>query len=108
MSLQALIHDALVAGLEPVALEVLNESHQHSVPRGSETHFKVVVVTPRFAGQSLVQRHRVVNGLLTEAFARGLHALAIHAYTPEQWDARGGTYPASPPCLGGSKHDKTA
>jgi len=103
MSMQATIHDALVHGLEPIVLEVENESHRHNVPRGSETHFKVTVVSARFEGLPLVARHRRVHELLAEPLARGVHALSIHAYTPEQWQARGEAVPTSPPCLGGGR-----
>jgi BolA protein len=49
----------------------------------------------------LVTRHRRVNALLHQELQTGLHALAIHALTPEEWYARGGLVRASPPCLGG-------
>lgn len=97
------IHDALVTEFEPSALEVINESGSHNVPRGSETHFKVVVVSERFAGKSPVARHRAVNKTLAAQLAGGVHALSIQAWTPEQWHERGGVIPPSPPCLGGSK-----
>lgn len=97
------IHDALVATFAPSVLEVINESNNHSVPRGSETHFKVVVVSDSFAGQSPVARHRAVNQALAAQLAGGVHALSIHAFTPAQWAERGGAVPPSPPCLGGSK-----
>jgi stress-induced morphogen len=104
MSRRASIHDKLVAGFAPSVLEVIDESGNHSVPPGSESHFKVVIVSEAFAGQALVARHRAVNGALADELRAGLHALSIHAYTPEQWRDRGGEVPASPPCLGGSKH----
>lgn len=97
------IHDDLVRGFAPVVLEVINESNNHSVPPGSETHFKVVVVSEAFAGQSPVARHRAVNKALAAQLAGGVHALSIQAFTPEQWAERGGVVPPSPPCLGGSK-----
>ncbi len=103
MSVQSTIHDKLVAALEPVALEVENESHRHSVPPNSETHFKVTVVAEAFEGKALVARHRAVNALLADELAAGVHALSIHAYTPEQWTSRGQAIPVSPPCMGGSK-----
>lgn len=103
MSRQQRIHDLLVTALEPVALEVHDESHGHNVPRGSESHFKVVVVSDRFDGLSLVARHRLVNEAVASEFAQGLHALAVHAYTPEQWQSRGHAFPSSPPCRGGGK-----
>lgn len=97
------IHDALVAHFAPLELEVVDESANHSVPRGSESHFKVVIVSPAFEDQAVIARHRAVHAALAEELAAGLHALSIHAWSPAQWLARGGQIPASPPCLGGSK-----
>ncbi len=97
------IHDELVRSFAPTVLEVINESHNHAVPRGSETHFKVVVVSEGFAGQSPVARHRAVNRALAAQLEAGVHALSIQALTPAQWAERGGVVPPSPPCLGGSK-----
>ena len=93
----------LHAGFAPAQLAVENQSDSHSGPRGRESHFKVVVVSERFAGQSLVQRHRAVNAALAEELRGGVHALSIEALTPEQWSARGGATLPTPPCLGGSK-----
>lgn len=101
--IQDAIHDELVRGFSPAVLEVINESNNHNVPRGSETHFKVVVVSEVFAGQSPVARHRAVNKALAAQLAGGVHALSIQAMTPAQWAERGGVVPDSPPCLGGSK-----
>jgi BolA protein len=101
--MQDAIHDRLVQAFTPTVLEVINESGNHSVPAGSETHFKVVVVSEAFAGQSLVARHRAVNSALAQQLATGVHALSIQALTAAQWSERGGVVPASPPCLGGSK-----
>jgi len=102
-SRREVIHDKLVAGFTTSVLEVIDESGNHSVPVGSESHFKVVIVSEAFAGQSPVGRHRAVNATLADELRAGLHALSIAAYTPEQWLARGGQVPTSPPCLGGSK-----
>jgi stress-induced morphogen len=101
--MQDAIHDRLVSAFAPSVLEVINESSNHSVPPGSETHFKVVIVSEAFGGQSLVGRHRAVNHALAQQLAGGVHALSIQALTPEHWRERGGVVPASPPCLGGSK-----
>ncbi len=65
-------------------LEVVNESYMHSVPRGSETHFKVVVVSTAFDGVGVLQRHRAVNTLLDPELKGGVHALSIVARTPAQ------------------------
>ena len=84
-------------------LEVINESDRHNVPPGSESHFKVVLVSGAFRDQGLLARHRMINQLLADELAGGVHALAIHAYTEQEWANRTGGAPLSPPCLGGGK-----
>jgi stress-induced morphogen len=106
MSVQQQI-EAKLAGALPLAhIEVVNESHMHSVPSGSETHFKVVLVSSDFDGKRAVARHQLVYGVLADELAGPVHALALHTYTVEEWQQRHGAAPASPQCLGGSKHDK--
>ncbi|XP_076439702.1 DNA-binding transcriptional regulator BolA-like [Babylonia areolata] len=81
--LESSIKKKLTDTFKPTVLQIVNESYMHNVPKGSETHFKVVVVSDSFEGASLVQRHRLVNTTLAEEFASGLHALSIVAKTPE-------------------------
>lgn len=100
MSIQASIERKVSEALTPTHLEVVNESGNHNVPPGSESHFRVVVVSDAFAGTRLVARHRRVNGVLAEELAGGVHALALHTYTPDEWADRGQA-PASPACRGG-------
>ena len=87
--------------LDPVHLEVANESHQHNVPPGSESHFRVLIVCAGFARQRPLARQRQVNALLADEFKRGLHALALLALSPDEWRA-GQPARQSPPCLGGN------
>jgi BolA protein len=104
MTRAEIIETKLREALAPEVLEVTNESHNHSVPAGSETHFKVVIVSRAFEAQSPVERHRTVNAALAELFGRGLHALTITSRTPAEWaTARGSAVAESPACLGGSK-----
>ncbi len=103
MSLQQAIENKLVETFRPLHLEVLNESFRHNVPKGSETHFKLVVVSDAFEGLRLVQRHQKVNALFMTEMKEGLHALSMETMTSGEWEERGGTVLASPPCLGGSK-----
>uniref|UniRef100_A0AAY4DWD8 BolA-like protein 1 n=1 Tax=Denticeps clupeoides TaxID=299321 RepID=A0AAY4DWD8_9TELE len=103
---EAAVRTKLTQALQPVHLEVLNESHMHAVPKGSESHFRVRVVSQQFEGVSLLQRHRLVNEALKDELSTCIHALAIEAKTPQQWDSNP-TVGKSPPCLGGSKHDNT-
>ena len=72
----------------------------HNVPRGSETHFKVVIVSEQFRDTKLIARHRMVNESLSEELQTGVHALSILAKTPEQW-TQGQTVEKSPACRGG-------
>lgn len=100
MSLQQQIEHKLRAALSPAHLDVDNESHRHNVPPGSESHFRVTVVSDAFESQPLLARHRRVNQALAEELAGPVHALALHTYTPREWEERNGA-PESPPCLGG-------
>ncbi|HTL00471.1 MAG TPA: BolA/IbaG family iron-sulfur metabolism protein [Pseudomonadales bacterium] len=102
MTVQSVIETKLTEALSPLHLEVINESGNHSVPAGSESHFKVVLVAAEFEGQRLIARHRRVNGVLADELANSIHALALHTYTEAEWRERFGAAPMSPPCLGGS------
>ncbi|HVH47333.1 MAG TPA: BolA family protein [Labilithrix sp.] len=101
MVLQQRIETKLRESLDPSHLEVINESHMHSVPKGSETHFKVVVVSSRFDGMSPVKRHQLVYGALAEEMRGGVHALAITSRSPAEWTASPEAN-ASPKCHGGT------
>lgn len=90
----------------PAHLSVLNESYMHSVPAGSETHFKVILVADSFVGKRQVQRHQAIYACLAEELKNGVHALALHTFSPDEWAATAAV-PASPNCMGGSKHDHT-
>jgi len=103
MTMQQTIEEKLSKALEPLQLEVVNESHMHNVPPGSESHFKVTLVAERFEQERLINRHRMVNAILEEELQGGIHALALHTMTPDEWFEKGGQSPASPQCLGGAK-----
>jgi BolA protein len=103
MSIETDITEKITQSLHPQHLEVINESHMHNVPPGSESHFKVVVVSDDFDGKMLVARHRLVNQALAEELAGPVHALALHTMTPAEWNEKGGAAPQSPPCMGGAK-----
>ncbi len=104
MSVQSEIEAKLKDGLQPAHLEVINESSNHNVPPGSESHFKVVIVTPAFDGKMLIARHRMINDILADELQHKIHAMALHTYTPVEWDELNANAPISPPCLGGGKN----
>lgn len=105
MIVEQRIREKLEAGFSPVHLDVKNESYMHSVPEGSESHFKVTIVSNDFDGQRLIARHRSVNQTLAEELKNDIHALAIHTYTEQEWRELNGQAPVSPPCHGGSLSD---
>lgn len=87
MRTQDWIAETLTRELSPTEIRVDDESDQHAGHAGSreggQTHFRIDVVSASFMGKSRIERHRIVNGLLADAFGRlGLHALAIRARAP--------------------------
>lgn len=83
----AMIEERLRAALEPVALEIEDESHKHAGHEGAKSgggHYRIRIVSPRFAGLNAVTRHRLVYQALGEAMGREIHALSIHALSPDE------------------------
>ena len=84
------IRNKLMTGLEPLHLQVVNESELHAGHRSSpgtgESHFRVTVVSEQFHGLSRLQRHRMINEILADELAGKVHALAVHAYAPGEFD----------------------
>jgi BolA protein len=80
-------------------LEVVNESHMHRSTPGAESHFKVIIVSAQFEGERLLGRHRKVNAILADELANAVHALALHTYTPSEWQQKGQA-PRTPSCVG--------
>lgn len=103
MVVQQRIEQKLLTEFSPAHLQVINESNNHNVPPGSESHFKVVMVSNVFGGKRLIQRHRLINALLKDELDNDIHALALHTYTTDEWEKAFGEYPNSPDCLGGGK-----
>ena len=96
------IRQKLEVEFTPAFLQVVNESFMHAVPEGSESHFKLVIVTDKFDMKRSVQRHQMVYKVLRDHLQQTVHALALPTYSPSEWASRGDA-PQSPDCLGGSK-----
>jgi BolA family transcriptional regulator, general stress-responsive regulator len=88
VSVEATIRGKLVRALAPTRLDIVNESHLHAGHRSSpgtgESHFRVLVVSPVFAGKSRLARQRLINETLAEELKTQIHALAISAYAPDE------------------------
>ncbi|BCA94778.1 regulator of murein genes BolA [Legionella antarctica] len=104
MSRKERIVQQLTCELSPSFLSVDDESGNHHVPEGAQTHFKVIAVSAEFTGLSRVARHRLVNHLLCQEFAQGLHALSLHLYSSEEWAQRSKSILNSPACKDGYKN----
>ncbi len=81
MDIEEYIRKQITEHLNPSHLEVVNESHLHIGHAGDDgsgqTHFKVVVVSGKFDGMQTLQRHRLVNDIVSDSFNNGLHALSL-------------------------------
>lgn len=81
------IERRLRLAFEPVAFELLDQSHRHAGHAGAADgrgHFQVRLVSSRFAGQVPLARHRAVYAALGELMQTDIHALAIQAQTPDE------------------------
>lgn len=80
-----------LAALEPSRLELLDESAQHAghsgAAPGGNTHWRLTIVSPAFAGKNTVARHRMIYQALGELMQHPIHALAISARAPGESDA---------------------
>ncbi|CAH8833193.1 unnamed protein product [Trichobilharzia szidati] len=92
--IESRIHSVLTQKFQPQLLKIYNESHLHSKKQGSETHFRVVIVSPHFNTLSAVQRERLIHKSLENELQSGVHALSIIARAvDEPLDIH-----TSPPC----------
>jgi BolA family transcriptional regulator, general stress-responsive regulator len=86
MSVERELREKLMIALEPIRLDIVNESELHAGHRNSpgtgESHFRLLIVSPRFAGLSRVARHRLVNEALAGLVGGRVHALALSTHAP--------------------------
>jgi BolA protein len=86
MDLSSAIRERLAA-LDPQSVELLDESGRHVGHAGAAaggSHFRLVIVSPRFAGLDKLGRHRMVYTALGPLMQREIHALAIQALAPDE------------------------
>lgn len=89
MSFSQSIQNKIEQHLDPVSVEIINESHLHAGHQESfdgtgETHLRIKVVSKVFEGMTRVNRHRQINALVADEIAQGLHAIAIDAKAPNE------------------------
>ena len=73
---------------DPVHVDVVDESHLHAGHAGARSgggHFRVLIVSDRFAGKNRVERQRLVYAALAEEMGSDIHALSLKTLTPDEW-----------------------
>ncbi len=95
------IEEKLKTEISSRFVEVINESPNHNVPDGAESHFKVTVVSDEFENLRPVQRHQLIYKVLSDEM-KLIHAIAIHPFTNTEWESNNQSSSDSPDCLGGS------
>lgn len=86
MDLATRIRERL-ASLEPSTVELLDESGSHIGHSGWKpggSHFRLTIVSTRFAGKNRIERHRLVYEALGALMQGEIHALAVNALTPDE------------------------
>ena len=78
---------ARLAALDPMSLEIIDESHKHAGHAGAREgggHYVLKIVSSQFSGNNMVARHRMIYSALGELMKRDIHALTIQAHSPEE------------------------
>ena len=82
-----MIHQRLTRALNPVKLEIVDESAKHAGHAGAASgggHFIVTIVSTAFENKSLIKRHRLVYDAVDDIMHSEIHALSIQASTPDE------------------------
>jgi BolA protein len=102
MIIQRQIEETLKEAFSPLFLDVINESDGHNVPKGSESHFKVIIVSDNFVNKSRIQRHKMIYSAAASEVEK-VHAFSVSAFDASEWSVKQGNVTQSPPCLGGGR-----
>lgn len=90
MNICEIIEQKLTEKLSPLHLEIRDDSEQHRGHTGYvedvTTHVHITCVSEAFEGIPMIKQHRMINELLVEEFANGLHALALKTIKPSKWN----------------------
>jgi BolA protein len=83
-TIESQIINTLSTSMNLSSLKIINESFMHNVPKGSESHFKIIVVTNDFTNLSIIKRHKLIYKTL-DSLMNKIHALSIHAFNEEEF-----------------------
>ncbi|MBS0576660.1 MAG: BolA family transcriptional regulator [Proteobacteria bacterium] len=76
---------AALASLQPIALDLVDESHRHIGHEGARDgrgHYALRIVSTAFTGKSMLARHRLVYAALDALMRTDIHALSVEALAP--------------------------
>ena len=96
-SIESTINKIINESYNPLYIELVNESFMHNVPKGSESHFKLVVVSNIFKNMTLIQRHKHIYSSLN-TIMNNIHALSINAFDIDEFKLNP-TQSKSPDCI---------
>ena len=86
--METIIHKKLTDALNPLLLEILDESHKHAghagARLGGNSHFKVTIISGAFTSLPLIARHRLVHSILEDELKGQIHALSLTLRSPEE------------------------
>jgi len=82
--IESQIVNTLKTSMDLFSLKIINESFMHNVPEGSESHFKIVIVSEDFLNLTMIQRHKLVYKKLNNLMTK-IHALSIHAFDKNEF-----------------------
>ena len=82
--IESQIINTLSTSMNLSSRKIINESFMHNVPKGSESHFKIVIVSQDFLNLTMIQRHKLVYKKLDNLMAK-IHALSIHAFDEDEF-----------------------
>lgn len=102
MNIKSSIEKKLIEKLKPIFLNIENESHLHNVPKQSETHFRIEIVSNDFENKSLLARHKIINEIISEEISR-IRAFSVYTMTSIEWEKKKSQLEKSPNCAGGAK-----
>lgn len=81
-----ILTDRLAADYVDVTDESLNHATHDEAVQSGKGHYRLVVVSSRFTGKTLLERHRMIYDALKAEFQESIHALTIQAFTSQEWD----------------------
>jgi len=89
--IERILKPFILSAMDPNEIKAMIENGMSNLVvnvDGDGTHFEALIVSTEFEGKSLIERHKLVYGVLGDAMKERIHALSLKTFTPEQWDSQ--------------------